>query len=478
MGRHKDPETVQFIESLKKKAESLGFRVIDEFKVLQGLFWVDLSITPYERGHETYITLEIETRENERIYKNLAKIFDLPSQDLEKPFHHFIVIYKGKLTRGNRLLMHEKAKSKNVHLFEDLQSDQGELERFYTELEDLKISISEYISRKGSVNPVETVKETIGGLGKVTPVLIIEKQQYPINQATLISGLSLPKENSLAMSAGQLFDSTKYRRYALIAIPEEIYTIVIPGTRIALDTYLEVRRQGENSFYTLETCNYPFVITIEKGKTAAGNFTKIDPSKADAVQLKMFEDIQLGLLEKHKLEIFDFKSKKIFWAEGVKPINYKPSTGWYDLVTALANIQDATSTRIPVPKDLVINAEEQGHIQTIKKILENGEIAGNFTEVTVIAKKDIITKLVELQKTHGNLEDLKLIADQSFQPLFDTSIPLGEVHYEFSDMIFQKTIGEIEQLMNKMGPDEAAEVIFISTSGKLAKAVYPKWKKV
>lgn len=116
MGRHKDPETLQLIENIKKKAKELGFRVQDEFKVLNGLFWIDLTLTPYEKAHETFITLEIESKENERVVNNLRKILATPAKDLEKPYHHFIIIYNGVLAKSKKYLMLNEVRNYNIFL--------------------------------------------------------------------------------------------------------------------------------------------------------------------------------------------------------------------------------------------------------------------------------------------------------------------------------------------------------------------------
>ena len=91
--------------------------------------------------------------------------------------------------------MLEKARKKNVHIFENLKNNQEEFQKFDQELDTLKISISGYIKRQGGVNPAETVKETILGLGKITPCLIIENQPYRVNQANLFSGSQEVQEN-------------------------------------------------------------------------------------------------------------------------------------------------------------------------------------------------------------------------------------------------------------------------------------------
>src|SRR3990170_59646 len=89
MGRHKNPEIIKLIENLKKKGESFGFETSDEFKMLGGLYYVDLVWTPYKEKHKMFISFEIE-KEDTRTLKNLDKIFDTSASDVEKPYQHFI----------------------------------------------------------------------------------------------------------------------------------------------------------------------------------------------------------------------------------------------------------------------------------------------------------------------------------------------------------------------------------------------------
>ena len=70
MGRHKNPEILKFIEDLKKKGESFGFETCDEFKLVGGLFYVDLIWTPYKEKHNMFISFEIEKKDR-RTQKSL-----------------------------------------------------------------------------------------------------------------------------------------------------------------------------------------------------------------------------------------------------------------------------------------------------------------------------------------------------------------------------------------------------------------------
>jgi hypothetical protein len=477
MGRHKDPETLQFIETCKKKAEALGFRVNDEFKVLNGLFWVDLTLTPYGKGHDTFITMEIETKENDRIYKNLDKIFDLPAKDLEKPYQHFIVIYRNSLSKGNKQLMLEKARKCNVHIFENLKNEHAQLEQLYKELEDLKIEISSYIERKGKVSPAETIQETILGLGKVAPVLIVENRLYHINGANLTSGFQTIQGKPAHSAIAQLFESKKYKQFAIVPIPRKICTLIVPSTAVAFQTYIEAKSNHTSISLTLETCDYPFLVNIELMKGNGGTTSiKIDPNEADVVQLKKFEDFQRAMTDKKTIEIYDQNTNLVCRCEEMQS-NYNSSKAWYDDVSNLAHIQITTSTRISAPKNLVLTAEDHNMIFKIKKIIDEGEFSGQLKKLAFKGNKEILLKLVETQKTRGSIPDLKLCQKQVSEQLLNQDIPLGELIIELPEMIFQESIENVKRRIDEIDFTASTEVVFIPKSSGQFKAVYPKWKK-
>jgi hypothetical protein len=46
MGNHKDPPTIQFIESLRKKGEDLGFQATAELSKMKRAYSIDLVWSP------------------------------------------------------------------------------------------------------------------------------------------------------------------------------------------------------------------------------------------------------------------------------------------------------------------------------------------------------------------------------------------------------------------------------------------------
>ena len=477
MGKHTDPETLQFIEKIKKKAELAGFRTEEEYKILDGLFWIDLVFSPYEKGHDTFITLEIESRNNERIQKNLQKILKSTAKDVEKPYYHFIVIYKGKLSESNRYLIN-RMDSHNIKVFEDLKKDPQQIEDIFTEIEGLQVNIKSYIERKGKVNPAETVKETILGLGSINPVVIIENKPFPINQVTLTSVSQTSMDEPL-ISSGEIFDIKKFRRLAVIPIPRDVYTLVVPNTTIAEDTYLD-RKPSFTTSLVLEPCNFPAIINLENDKTGKSGriHTNIDSTEADVVQLKKYEDLLRSIfVDKRKLEIYDSKAKKVFVANNIVDEEFKRTDEWYSKVSELAFIQQTTSIRIPAPKNLSITGDESDQIKMIKTIIQTGEYEDTFTEVTISTKKMVIQKLIKHIQTRGSLKDFTIINNNDTQNILGINIPLGEASWKFKDITLKDPIEKITELLANVNPEEKVNLVLIPHSSNVLKVIYSGWKK-
>jgi hypothetical protein len=474
MGRHKDPDILKFIETYKKKGESWGFKVDDEFKLLNGVYWVDLLWTPYEDEHKMYITFEIE-KKDERTLKNLDKIFETPASDVEKPYQHFVVIYDCKLSAGNKKIVQEKARRYNIHIFENLKNDTEELERFDEELERLKIVLSGYIERKGKVTPAETVRETVIGLGKVVPVLIIGNKEFLVQEATLTSGSQVIQKEPLTREPKQLFDSKKYKKIAVIAIPREQYTLTIPSTPIAFNVYLEKKENVKSISLFVEACDFPFILDFVLNIGGGGRFNiRIDPELADVVQLKMFEDTLRGLDNKKTMEIFNQSGKRIFLCEGLNSDNPRTSSQWYDAVSDLAYIQSVTAQKIPSPKNLTLSSKDLAAIEKLKNIIEKGELLVPIVHLTLRVNREVVEKLIGFQKASGKIFSLSIQLDQTSEQLIGQEIVLGAATIELPEMKFKEPLEEVEKRLFGIGPNVTREINLIAYSATQARIVYQK----
>jgi hypothetical protein len=118
MGRHKDKLTLKFIETLKARGKSNGFIVEDEYPLLKGIYYADL-IWRLPSDRTPLFTFEIETKPSIYMLRNAGKYFDTPTQEITKPWYHFIVVLKGEIPIGTRKLLRNQIDRHNAYIFEN-----------------------------------------------------------------------------------------------------------------------------------------------------------------------------------------------------------------------------------------------------------------------------------------------------------------------------------------------------------------------
>jgi hypothetical protein len=478
MGYHKDKETLEFIEALKKRGESLGFKANTELPKMDRAYSIDLVWTPY-RTHDIFITFEIESKENERLYKNFDKIFDLPSRDFEKPYYHFIVVYKGKMTRGNRDLILEKARPKNVHVFENLFQDNEAKINFNRELEKLKIPIDELIERRGTASQAETVQEAMTGLSKITPVLIVENLKLPLNDFNYKSSNTITNVDVERSQASQ-YKKSKYSETALVVIPPMRYTLVILNTKNVVDVFLQKSREDKKYHYvTAEACDYPFKFDFILAKPSGGTVTlSIDADQADVCELKTFEDFRKSLQINATLIIYYPEGKIKLRVEEIV-IDGKFSTdNWYSAISDLSFIQESIGQRIMAPKNLVLTNNDYNDIYRLKSLISLGQFDLNLESFTFKSKKDNVEKLASLQKQYGIIPNISFTNNQTYENLLNQKIPVGPSNITFPDgAIFKEKLEEIEEKIAKSDGNSSLELSIIPIKGNNVRAYYLNWPK-
>lgn len=479
MGRHKVPEIVKLIKNLKSKGESLGFVAHDEFKVLGGLYWVDL-IWSYREDHSLFIAFEFENKSNARLLKNLSKIFDTPSSEVEKPYHHFLIVFDGTLSSGMRKIVAEKARRYNIHIFEDFKNNKSEQQRLNTELQQLEIQLSDLIERKGKTNSVGVIHDVLRGLKDVVPVLVIRGHPYSINQSTLTSSAIPIPQRSLSSLTKGTFDTTKYEGFALIPLPRKRFVMIIPNTSISLDAFLMDKKEDDKKIHlSFVACELPFKLDFDflKGGKGGGFHISIDPDVADVVEVKKFEDI-VRVYDKHKkLHIMDINGKVFAGCEGVSFAKPFSCNEWYKGISDLAYIQQATSHRIPCPKDLRISAKDLMVIARTRKIVEKGEEVLPVQTVSFTMVKEHLEKLVETQRNLKKIAKLSVSLKRYSINLLGEELPLGPVTWQLPDMIFREPLEEVMKRISDIETKVPIEASLVPLSNINIRIIYHKWKK-
>lgn len=478
LGRHKVPEIIELIKILKGKGESLGFIADDEFKILDGLYWVDL-IWSYREDHSLFITFEFENEENERLLKNLYKIFDTPSSEVEKPYHHFLIVFNGKLSSGMRKIVYEKARRHNIHVFENLKNDQSEYQRLNKKLEQLQIQLPDLIKRRGKANSANVIHDVLRGLKGVVPILGIQGHPYPISQSTLTSSPITISQTPLSSLLKGVFDTTRYTGVALIPIPRKRFMMIIPNTPISLDVFLMNKKEDVKKIYlSFVGCELPFRLDFDFMKKGGGGFhISLNPDVADVVHVKKFEDIVRAYDKYKALRIMDARGKVIAGCDGISLAKPFSSDEWYKAISDLAYIQEATSHQIPCPKDLKISSKDLIVIARTKRIIEAGEEVIPIQTLTSTMFKEHLEKLVEILRNQKKISNLSVHLEQYSGNLLGEELSLGPVTWKLPDMVFREPLEEIMKRISDIQSKVLVEITMMPFSNTETRIIYHKWKK-
>ncbi len=479
MGRHKDPEIINLIRSLKSRGESWGFIADDEFKILDGLYWVDL-IWKYREDHNLFITFEFEKEENEYLLKNLDKIFDTPSLEVEKPYHHFLIVFDGALSSGMKKIVEEKTRRHNIHVFENLKNVSSELDRLNKELEQLKIELPDLIKRRGKIDSANVVHDILRGLKDVVPVLGVKGHLYPISQSTLTSSAITISQAPLSASPIGAFDSTRYEGVAVIPIPRKRFVMVIPDTSTSLEVFLIQKEEDDKeirlSFKTSELpCTLNF--NLMKDGKGGGFHISLDPTLADVVHIKKFEDLLRAYDKRKSLLVMDMGGKAVMGCEGISLAKPLSSNEWYEAISDLAYIQDVTSHRIPCPKDLRISPRDLAAVRRMKNIIETGEEVSSIQALTFTTYEEQLEELVRIQEDIKKIPNLSLHHEQYSVNLLGEELLLGPVTWQLPDMIFREPLEEVKKRISGIEPKVPIEMTMIPLSNNETKITYHKCKK-
>ena len=136
MGRHRDPDTLNFIEWLRKKGDDLGYCTEIECPIGYNDYYVDV-VWKYHKEQTPLITFEVETSNPGRIFKNTMKIFGTKQSHVKKPFHHFMIVLKASLTQSQKAPLHIFLDHHNISLYENIFNEPDKHKELENELNSL-----------------------------------------------------------------------------------------------------------------------------------------------------------------------------------------------------------------------------------------------------------------------------------------------------------------------------------------------------
>ena len=283
----------------------------------------------------------------------------------------------------------------------------------------------------------------------------------------------------LSSSLKGMFDTARFNGVALIPIPRKRFMIIIPNTSIRLDV-LQMKKEEDVKKIHLSFRAYelPLKLDFDFMKKGGGGFhISINPSAADVVHVKKFEDI-LRAYSKHKaLQIMDARGKVIAGCEGADLAKPLSSDEWYKSISDLAYIQEAILHQIPCPKDLKIFPKDLIVIARTKRILEAGEEVIPTKTLTSTLSKEGLEKLVEIQRNQKKISNLSVHVDRYSINLLGEEVSLGPVTWKLPDMVFREPL---EDVMKRISDIESKVLVKITMKPFLnteTRIIYRKWKK-
>lgn len=140
MGRYKDSDTLDFLNWLKLKGESLGYIAELEYCLSEKDCFVDV-VWKIEKDQTPFVTFEVETGNCGKIFSNTSKIYGTMPDGTFRPRNHFMIIFKAKLSEIQRKALYSILSTHNVWLFEDVFSDSSNRRRLEQKLDSLRYDV-------------------------------------------------------------------------------------------------------------------------------------------------------------------------------------------------------------------------------------------------------------------------------------------------------------------------------------------------
>ena len=122
MSRYKDSDTLDFLNWLKLKGESLGYLAELEYYLGKKDYFVDVA-WKFGKDQTPLVTFEVETRNCGKIFTNTSRIYGAMPDVVSRPRNHFMIMFKAKLSEIQRKALYSTIGNYNVWLFEDVFGD-------------------------------------------------------------------------------------------------------------------------------------------------------------------------------------------------------------------------------------------------------------------------------------------------------------------------------------------------------------------
>ena len=508
MGRHRDPQTLDFIRKLKEKGESLGYETEDEYEMLGGLYAADL-VWKLAKEQDPLVTFEVETEDNPRVFRNIMKYFDTLSSEITKPYRHFLIVIKGELSQGTRKPLRRYIDQYNVSLFENVANDERNQKSLFDQLDELKVRVGELVARYLSSGKIdETFREIIAGIQRGMPSELFEAKNVTITvssgdrndplrphkvritttteqgQPTLIQKMNdalrtgekvvLTKESGIRVELPGLGevkpDWVEIRAEKILGFPMRLETLNYASSIELMmsrgkDTseYLSLTNDNQDAPYRAELRYY-------EAKNQVGFNLHLDLNKANCHQSYCYFEFMCQAKKENRLILRGTKNEIVY--DGAFPDNFEvPPEHYVSMLKILADIQLKTNVELPTPAS--ISKEEMLIISRLQNIVSKGEEEGQLQTLTVHCTREQAQRRLYLANHPELIDNFQAIQNNSALELFGKQISLGQ-----STIIVPEARIDLKRLKNELEKGTEPMVAEVSaTSHKPVRMVYTRWQK-
>lgn len=512
MGKHKDPDTLSFIDWLTEKGDTLGFVVEPEYALLKDEYFVDL-VWKLRKDQDPLVTFEIETKDTARVFSNTAKIFGTSSKLVTKPWRHFMIIYKSKLSKGHKASLFQATNLHNVFLFENVLNDPEEKQKLEARLDSLRYDLSVLIEKMVSTQPLANsipiiskglTKGLAGGVIKDPEVSISIKSRSPQKGAIKFAVKMVTKRGELtfldklkeAQKTGKPFTietpqlkdfilgeksifPSKKGKAKLTIIPQpsiKPVKIVVPGTSISFEEILLrlIKQEDGVDYLSTEKRNFPFVFDLAINKqNKSGKYSfKFEQSAGDVRQYLLFEEFVKALNMKKDLQIIDPKEDKMIIGFHVKE-NIKQNPYWHDIMAKLAYIQEKTNHKIPAPSE--ITKEDAEAIYRLLKIINTGEDPSTIKSTSIRIDKKTAKDLISISEEKGKISDMEISQDLTYRKVLNEEILLGPSKIKLPDMKFVEPIEKVKKQVKETPEGDTIKLTLVPIMDNKVTVKFENW---
>jgi len=472
--------------------------------MLSGLYIADL-VWRLAKDQPPLVTFEVETKESLRVFKNTGKYFDTLSQEVPKPYRHFMILMQGRLSEGIRKPIQRYINYYNVSLFEDVANDQEAVKLLFEELDHLKVNLDELVTRYLSSGRIdETMSKIFLGIQRGMSGSIIQPKEItlrltsgekddPLNPHIRIStaGPVLLQRMYDAMKTGQTVALTKENGVEIDAPgigtvrPElvEITAESTPGVLVELETAnygnsleLVLEKVEDNDQYFVLTnakqkAFYTFNCKVSKISGQVEIDVKYGPENTDACQLFSFFEFFDHAMKENILLFRRANDGQIVMQGPFPTVFPMPPAESMQFLRVLADIQKKTGTRLLMPK--IVTAADISTINRLHQVVMKGDIEIDLNNLSVGLAKNQAERILDRARHPEIIEDFQVKMPSEKIELFGQTISVGEatIVVPKAKIDFRK----IEAGLNK-GLDPVSVEINILPD-KNARILYAKWLK-